>query len=423
MSYAFFPRKVPFSVRQNLTVLTVLTALLLGESASIFAQAKLGYPAFSPPPVPYEDKAPPRSRLGRQREMPPPPKLHRKLTRAEQAQLARTRQTAMRLAEKSDETFRRGLMPLGDYLRQLSLSYTLKKSVADLGGGQTRRALSSQEVSRYQGIVQQLQQFRQPASEGWAGDLALAQTALSRVEAESAQLAGDQSAMTAALDRQLDWSQKHLQARTFDAYLGMAPPQSVIEAAQLERRSGLDAMPRNPTAEDYRGAFQAYRDQLKNMADQVERWSDRGSGLGRIDRVHQARFELAQTDAVLGILNRDESARRTALKTAETELTAMFQSQQEFHSKGTAGLFDMARTWSNRQSVYDQAADLKGFVSKETAQSHARDFAQLENIADQTVDRRGRIAADVQFISALKAQQELAALQNTLTDPTRAAGQ
>jgi hypothetical protein len=413
------PRTSPDSrslvpVWQNLMILTIASALLHGGSVRVAAQMKTGRPASASLRFPYEDNTVPAT--GRQATPVP---LPRQLTRGETSQLARASQIAMNLSASSDDSFRRGLMPLGDHLRQLTLSYSLRQNVSGFGVGETRQALNARELERYREIVGQLEQFNQPASRGWAGDLALAHTYLARAEAESAYLAGEKGEMLGALNRQVEWSQRQLQSREFDAVLGIATPQAVVEAAQLERRAGLDAMPRNPTPEEYRPAFQAYRDQLQGVADMVKRWSEQGEGIGRVDRLHQVRFELAQTDAVLGTLNKNEMARRTALKTAEKELTALYQAQQEFRARGTASLFDLARTWSDRQSIYDQAADLKGFRSQESIKSHAKDFEQLQQFANQTGDHRGRLAADVEFISALKSEQELVALRNSMTDPFR----
>ncbi len=334
-------------------------------------------------------------------------------------QRARTRQLALSLAEKSDDNFRRGLLPLGDYLRQVSLSYNLRRSLLDFGEGGSRRNLANQEVARYQNIVRQLEQFGQPAAEGWAGDVALAHVYLARAEAESAYEAGDQGQVNSALQKQVDWSQQLVKFREFDKNLGIAPPQSVIAAEQLERRASLDALPRNPTTAEYRTAFTSYRNQLEDMAEKVNLWSERGAGIGRQDRVHQVRYELAQADAVLGLINGDKPARRAALQSAQNELTELFQSQREFYNRGTASLFDLARTWADRQAVFDQARNLKDFASTKSTASHAKDLEFLETLADRIRDQRGRISADVEYVAALKAERELTALRNQMTDPFR----
>ena len=391
---------------------TALTAAIFGiltsaGSGPILAQTRPFAEPAAPVRTPYEDKHADRSQPGSGAVNPPRP-----LTVAEKMQLARTRQLALSLAEKSDDNFRRGLLPLGDYLRQVSLSYQLRRSLVDFGEGGSRRDLANQEVARYQNVVQQLEQFGQPAAKGWAGDVALAHVYLSRAEAESAHAAGDQGQVNAALQTQVDWSKQLVGYREFDSNLGMAPPQSVIAAEQLERRASLDALPRDPTRAEYRTAFASYRNQLKGMAEQVDVWSERGAGIGRQDRVHQVRYELAQADAVLGLINGDKSGRRTALQSAQNELTELFQTQREFYSKGTASLFDLARTWSDRQSVLDQGRDLKDFASTKSQAAHAKDLELLETLADRTRDRRGRISADVEFVAALKAERELTALRS-----------
>ncbi len=311
-------------------------------------------------------------------------------------------------------------MPLNDYLRQVSLSYNLRRSLVDLGEGGSRQDLVNQEVARYQDVAQRLERFGQPAAEGWAGDAALAHVYLARAEAEAAYESGNQGAVNAALHQQADWANRLVQYRQFDNALGIASPQSLVEAEQLERRASLDALPRNPTAAEFRTAFEGYRNQLAGMAEQVGRWSRDDAGIGRQDKLHEVRYEVAQADAILGLINGNNEARRTALESAQTELTSLFQTQKTFYSQGTAGLFDLARTWANRQSVYDQARDLKEFASPKTMASHAGDLEQLQTLADQTRDRRGRIAADVEYIAGLKAERELVALRNSMSDPFHA---
>ena len=58
-------------------------------------------------------------------------------------------------------------------------------------------------------------------------------------------------------------------------------------------------------------------------------------------------------------------------------------------------------------------------LAQDAVASHAKDLDQLQTLADQTRDRRGRIAADVEFIAGLKAERELVALRNSLSDPFR----
>ncbi len=348
---------------------------------------------------------------------PPKPNLSRQLTRRETEQLQQTRETALRLAAQSELSFRRGLLPLNDYLRQVSLADTLQESVSGMGVGDRQQTLTQNEVARYRGIVQQLERFNQPASQGWAADLALAQSYLARAEAKAAFLAKEDGALTSALNRQFESARRHAQLRRFDESLGMAAPQDVIEAFQLERRAELDAQPSSARVSEYETAFRAYRDQLQTVAQQVEAWSNRGAGIGREDRLHHARYQLAQADAILAGLNQNTSAQKAALKTAETELSALFRSQQEFSTTGTASLFDLARTWSDRDAIYRQARDPKAIYSTASLATHALNFELLETRSNQTFDNRGRIAADREFIAALKAETNLRALKKQLSDP------
>ena len=403
-----------YSIRLSSAVLvfSFVSAWQFGFLREAIAQSGAGNPAARPLRIPYEDKRTPQP--GRAAV---PIQLPRQLTRAERAQLDRTREIAQRLAARSDESFRRALLPLGDHLRQLSLSYSLRQSVETFGVGETREELNRQELARYRSIARQLETFRQPASEGWAADSALAQAHLARAEAEHAYLNGEKGALESALNRQVEWAHRHVELRGIDAAVGMAAPRERIEATQFARRSNLDALPRYPTAAEYREAYRAYRDDLSDLAQNVERWSEQGAPIGRADKLHQARYALAQADAVLGLLNGNESERRTALRTAEIELNQVLEAQTEFFQNGTADLFDLAQTWQDRQLVYDQAADLNGFTTTESQTAHARDFERLQTYARQTLDRRGRIAADLEFITALSSEQEIADLRKNLSDP------
>lgn len=388
MRKASFPRRLCFRS------IVIGSAAFLCAAGSLLAQPGA---ENSAPVIRHEEKSP------REPSAKPP----NKLTRPEKRLLAQADEAALRLSARSDEAFRRGLLPLADHLRQLRLAGSLRRSVAGVGGESQERR-HAEELNRYRGIVRQLEQFRQPAAEGWAADLALTHIWLARAEAVSASEAGDSAAMQAALQRQAEWARRHAALRRFDESLGLADPRSVADADRLERRASLDALPRLPTRVESQAVLQADRDDLKSLAGKVERWSQQGAGIGRGDRLHELRFERAQTDALLSAIHQEESARRSALESAERELNALFQMQRQFHARGTAKLFDLARTWSDRQSLHDQARDLKGFPTKSAKESHDRDFEQLQSLAQQTRDRRGRLAADIEFIAVLKMQQDLA---------------
>lgn len=402
---------------QSFPIMALGAVLLSWPSAFLFAQPATTARTTFPLPVPYEEEAP-----GGPGRNVPEVNLPRPLTHTEKSQLRSMRQVALKLSRQSDDSFRRGLMPLGDHLRQLFLSYSLRQNLARMGEGESLKSLNSDERERYRDIVRQLENFNQPAAEGWAADLALANMYLARIDAESASLSGDQGRMYDALSRQAESARQHVELRRFDEFLGIAPPQAVIGAMQLERQADLEALKRNPDLDEYRTAFHAYRGQLAEMVTQVERWSNQGAGIGREDKLHLARFEVAQADAIVAAINGNDSARQSSLETADEELTNLFRSQSEFQKHGTADLFDMARTWSDRQTIYDQAADLKDFPAQPSLTTHARDFQRLEQLANQTQNRQGRIAADVEFISALKAEQDLVTLRNSLTNSFPASG-
>ncbi len=237
--------------RKSLLILASGIALLHGLVSGVYAQAKPAAETTFPLPIPYEEQS-----SGKAARPIPKVDLPRKLTQAEKAQLAKTRRIALRLSQEGDENFRRGLLPLGDHLRQLLLSYSLRQNLARLQG-ESLQSLNQEERQRNQGIVRQLENFNQPAAEGWAADLALARVYLARVDAESASLQGESGAMFAALSRQAESARLHVSLRGFDEALGMAPPQALVEAAQLERRANLEALPRDPSLAEYRTAFGA----------------------------------------------------------------------------------------------------------------------------------------------------------------------
>lgn len=391
--------------------------ILLGVPVSGTAQTPVGAFSSNPQRKPYEEQRTPGSRRAL-----PPVSLPRPLTRAEKVQLNQTRRVATQLAERGGDSFRRGLMPMGDYLRQLSLSYRLRKSVSKFGVGEPLQAVNLQEVARYREIVGQLEKFRQPAAEGWAADLALAQSQLARMEAEQASFQGDRGAMFAALNREVEWATQHVALRQFDEALGVASPRQVILAKQFERRTRLDSLSQYPTVEEYRNAYEAYRDDLGQYAQQVERWSQQGAGIGRADQLHRVRYELAQANAVLGILDENPRAQTEALKTAEKELTTLFEKQFAYYRKGTTSLFDLARTLADRQSLQDRAAEGTDFLNAETRESHARDFDALLSLSNRVRDRRGRMAADLEFVSALQQERHLVAFRKKMADPFRGDG-
>jgi hypothetical protein len=303
--------------------------------------------------------------------------------------------TGQRLLDQSRDSFGRGLMPLPDYLDQLSMATELNVRLARSTNQKVvQHQWVSSQVRQLESAVTQLNRFQQPASAGWQADLFLAKFSLAAAQFQLAKLDDRPEQAEAAQTRAAEFARQHLDKRMDDASIGHASPLETWRAISLlnqtESRSSL-----------------ANRAALQDAFDAAKRWNVTGAGIGRNDLRDALEYELARVD-----LNESMPGTQAFTKNAERAESILVKLQQtatRYHSTGTASLYDVAATWRERSELH-AFLQSKGedFVPKAWKQRRDSDLQDLQRLAARTTDLRGRHAADRTYIELLSLVEKTA---------------
>lgn len=296
--------------------------------------------------------------------------------------------TAVNLASQSESAFRRGLMPLPDYLEQTGLVASIETESARAQGA-SESAAWRRQVDRLRDVRDRLTQFRQPASEGWPADLALAEWALADAEAQLATSADDPAALQAATQRRASWAAEHLKQRQIDASIGAASPPAVLHAMSLVVAAEDGGRASNSLL---RGE---YLSELRRTQQLTAKWAEQGAGIGRADLLMQVSAALEAETAVSIEADGRTAIDVDAFHQADARLQTLFTTQREFQQQGTAELYDLCRTWLAWRNLHQAAAFDRDLVSAAERSGRESALQSLTELAAATDDRRGRIAADV----------------------------
>lgn len=305
-----------------------------------------------------------------------------------QKSLSNVRDASQRLIAQSRDSFNRGLVPLVDHLDQFSLAAGLNLRFATWQKNrETQQEWHRLQVRNLEGVTTQLERFQQPAAAGWAADVLLARLSLAQSQLQLATFEGRTNAAASAQLAIIDLARQHWDRRLDDATIGHAAPMQLWRAASL-----VFSSENRPLDAD--------RNFLTQAIQATDRWNLAGSGLGREDLRDAFRFELARMD-LLSAKPGTESFNAQAQR-AEASAEKLFDTISQFQSKGTASMYDMASAWRQRQELHTFLEEsLPGPVPADWKQRRSNDLTRLTRLATQTVDRRGRAAADVGYVELL----------------------
>ena len=330
---------------------------------------------------------------------PPQSSPPRPLTVRERQRLQRANQAARNLVQESEQAFDRGLMSLQDHLLQLQTADDVALSAAAMQDDSS----ALRQVLRHR--VERLGTIRngyRSVNNYWPiapGDQALVETLLAQAQAELAAVEDERQTdrRAAANAHVVDWTERLTDATELEVVRGSGTPEEVLQARKI--RSDLRIPPENITA-----IQTALRDQRQEQAvfvQQLEQWAGVGSPLGRADRLAAARFELARLDYDLANLHGRANARETAFRNGMQASSDWHAALAEYYPIGTASLFDLATAWQQRRGMVAQfTADTETSPDR-IRRGLSQDFQEIRQMAAATQDRRGRIAADVQFVEVL----------------------
>lgn len=317
-----------------------------------------------------------------------------------------------RLAETSNNAFNRGLMTLDDYADQLNMSLQMRSATLD---PQTDRnawlVVLSDHAARLRNANRRIEAFQQPAAKGWSADVAFSRVLLNDAETMLAKAQNDDAYYRHLLDQRDELTQQNLAARVADYKVGLAKLQQVSRAASL---IPINQTLINDDEDDQQqtvSALQGYRGALEDIVGEFDKLAEVGAGNGRADNIHLARFELARVNAQLALPAQDADALSAAFNTAEQSAIDLFQTQLKFYETGTASLYDLSRSWRLRHQLHQAEREAGLKVDESVSERRQADLTQLLQLADQTVDLRGRHAADVTFVRGMGALERYEQLQ------------
>jgi len=109
----------------------------------------------------------------------------------------------------------------------------------------------------------------------------------------------------------------------------------------------------------------------------------------------------AAAEETLAVAREDASAARSAMRSAIEASREAFSLQSDYQTRGTATIYDLARTLRMRSDLLNQP----GIQAAETLQQElSGDLQSVARLAEQTVDDRGRRIAGVSFVQTVVTQ-------------------
>lgn len=294
----------------------------------------------------------------------------------------RIRQSSSSLAASSMDSFRRGLMPLHDHLDQLRIVADSEfRLVGGTEGG--RIQVAARHLGRMRQVERALSDFDQPNAEGWRADLYLARAMVAQAEFDLATAEGNPDAAEFAALRARILAERHVIERRFDSSLGLASLPMLLQAEMLTPDGAA------------RG-----RELLVEVVRQTRRWNELGAGIGRADRLFEAEFELARFDFFVAFDSEAQDI-EASFRAASEASQRLLEQKIGFYQSGTASLYEIARSWQNMREIVEYAASTKNGVSQATIEQSRNDLNRVVELATAKNDRRGRIGADVGYVSLI----------------------
>lgn len=314
------------------------------------------------------------------------------LTRESRQFVAKRTEEAVVLAGQSSLAFERGLLPLTDYLSQLAMVEYVDVRAADLGGPGQREAVYRRQVERLEDAWQRVA-FREPGVRGWRSDALMAELALTEARWKLAEANGDAGAMAVLKSDGEILARAHFEQRARDFRLGFA---TLPMMAYSAKRSADASLARNLGARTDAALGQNRQRYLDLVLAQTAAFSTIDQGVGRLDRVATARLDV---DLASALAADPPALTADNVSQASRGFEDIFSQQMEYYRHGAATLHDVSQTWMAWHDVH-QAATLNAEDALDESEVSRRGDAlhDLQLLAENVTDRRGRHAGDVTFV-------------------------
>lgn len=336
------------------------------------------------------------------------------LNQAELGILDEADRIAKRLSAQSREAFHRGLMGLADYNKGLSAALRLKIEGAQHRKDQSARIEAHRtHAAALRDAVRRLAEFNQPASRGWAADLAEARLLATQADLTLAQVRDDRGALEAKAWQVQRLARQHLELRRSDLNVGHATLPQISRAAAQLVSAGVSDRLTNPDSRPSLESRVAFRTTLAEVRRQTERLAKHGAGLGRVDRLQKARFDLARMEGLWFEISGDDQAAVAARRYAVELSRKLFKTQLKYYERGTVSLRDLAESWQLRTSLHEEMGQGNSKIDEDSRRRRQVDLNRLRQLAEDTVDRRGRNAADVSLIDSFRMIEQLKSIRKS----------
>jgi hypothetical protein len=344
---------------------------------------------------------------GQQRQFAPSRDAKRRILR-------NARNTASQLIGQSRRAFDRGLMSFADYADHLRVAKQLNVKLAGLQSGRSSKsAVLSEQKTLYQDAIRVLERFDQPGAKGWEATVLHARLMAANADVELAEESGNHRDRDRAIRQRGALAEQFYERSLADYRFGLATRGQLRTAANQLTSAG--DMPTNASDEQNQaGATSAaYPDSANRLVDDATpALSGRSPIAAYTDSEHAddrqiARFETAREKAIQAKTRGDNRAVSTAISDANQQSWQLFDKRLSRYDRRTASLYDIARAWQQTQSLHEE---VKQTGSKQAAQRQQANLQRLEQLAEQTTDRRGRIAADVTLVRGLSSLEQLKTL-------------
>ena len=318
-------------------------------------------------------------------------------------QLDQTLDLGSRLIAASRSAFLRGLMDLPSYATHLEVARQARLIVADQRTNQAiaRQALRD-EFALWNEAVDRLRTFNQPASQGWAADLALAtllsqRTRLHQHLMDQRLTQKETAAEIDSLQQTIRTSaQRHFDLRLSDYQIGRSTALQMVHSARY-----LDERPVESLA-----TLNAPPFQLQSTAALSSRLSgilnpELPRGIVLLTAVSPPESDLRTAEQYRQILiaavpRNDRQDQQQAIAAVESAGQRLFVEQLDRVGTGTSALNDLLETWWAVQ----QSAAIHN-PNSDFALTQRDRLARIRQISDMTRDPRGRNAADMHFAQVL----------------------
>ena len=298
------------------------------------------------------------------------------------AAMQRIQGNGSRLATRSFDSFRRGLMPLHDHIDQLQLVADSEFRLLGRDGAGSAE-VAARHLERIRRVERALRDFDEPNAEGWRADLFLARALVAQAEFDLARVQGNESAAEFAAQRARLLAERHLIERRYDSSIGLASLPMLLHAEMLTPDGAA------------RG-----RQLLVQAVRTTRRWNQIGAGIGRADKVAEAEFELARFDFFVAFDSEEQNV-EASFQAAAQASQRMLTSRMEYYKNGTASLYEIARSWQNMREIVEYAASTKSGVSQAAIDRSRANLNRVVEMSRAKSDSRGRIAADLAYVSLI----------------------